>query len=95
MRTGTWWNIEQKNVIPDIITLGKGIASGFPLAGVVSTNEIMNNTGMGYLGGTYGGNAICSAAASATIDIFPDENLDMTDIVHFIGYLRLEVRELL
>ena len=74
-RTGSWWNIEQKNIKPDIITLGKGIASGFPLAGVVSTSEIMNNTGMGYLGGTYGGNAVCSAAASATIDVFKNENI--------------------
>ena len=74
-RTGTWWNVEQKNVIPDIMTFGKGIASGFPLAGVVSRSEIMNSLRPGTLGGTYGGNAIVSVAASTTIDIIENENL--------------------
>lgn len=74
-RTGTWWNVEQKKVIPDIMTFGKGIASGFPLAGVISRSEIMNNLGSGMLGGTYGGNVISSLAASKTIDIIENENL--------------------
>ncbi len=73
-RTGTWWNIEQKNVIPDIITFGKGVASGYPLAGILSRSEILS-AGNNYLGGTYGGNAVCSAAALATIDIFNKENI--------------------
>ena len=74
-RTGTWWNVEQKNIKPDILTFGKGIASGFPIAGIVSTHNIMNNIGKSYLGGTYGGNALVSAAASATIDIINHEKL--------------------
>ena len=74
-RTGTWWNIEQKNVDPDIMTFGKGIASGFPIAGVVANENIMNNLGKGYLGGTYGGNALVSCAAEATIDVIKNEKL--------------------
>ena len=74
-RTGTVWNFEQKNIVPDILTFGKGIASGFPMAGVISSENVMNNLGLGYLGGTYGGNAIVSAAASATIDVLIKENL--------------------
>ena len=74
-RTGTWWNVEQKKIRPDIMTFGKGIASGYPFAGVVSSGEIMNSIGESYLGGTYGGNAICSVAVSATIDVFNNENL--------------------
>tara|TARA_B110001469_G_C9603925_1_gene300135 strand:- start:202 stop:1401 length:1200 start_codon:yes stop_codon:yes gene_type:complete len=74
-RTGTYWNIEQKDVIPDIMTFGKGVASGFPLAGVVSTSHIMDNIGSNFLGGTYGGNAISCAAASATIDVFQYEGI--------------------
>ena len=74
-RTGTWWNIEQKGIIPDILTFGKGIASGFPLAGLVSKQTIMNNLGSSFLGGTYGGNAMCCAAASATIDVIENERL--------------------
>ena len=83
MRTGTWWNIEQKNVIPDIIVFGKGIASGYPLAGIISRSEIMNSLEVGALGGTYGGNAICSVAASATIDIINECNLKNN--VNYLG----------
>ena len=75
MRTGRWWEINKYDIKPDIITFGKGIASGFPLAGVISRSEIMNSLSVGSLGGTYGGNAICSAAASATIDILNDKIL--------------------
>ena len=75
MRTGTWWTIEQMDIIPDLMTFGKGIASGYPLAGVIGKSEIMNTLSPGSLGGTYGGNAICSAAASATIDILSDEHI--------------------
>ena len=45
---------------------------GYPLAAVVGKSDIMNNLQKGSLGGTYGGNAICSIAASATIDILKD-----------------------
>jgi len=69
MRTGRWWEIDKYNISADILTFGKGIASGFPLAGVISNSDIMNSLSLGSLGGTYGGNAVCSAAASATIDI--------------------------
>jgi len=72
MRTGTWWNFSQKNINPDIITFAKGIGSGYPIAGVIASSEIMNTLPLGSLGGTYGGNAISSAAASATIDILND-----------------------
>ena len=74
-RTGTFWNIEQKNVVPDILTFGKGIASGFPLAGVITKTEIMDNIGINFLGGTYGGNAISCAAANGTIDVMYMENI--------------------
>lgn len=75
MRTGVWWDIVSKGINPDIMTFGKGIASGYPLAGVAANVEIMDSLGKGYLGGTYGGNAICSAAASATIDILNDSDI--------------------
>jgi len=74
-RTGTYWNIEQKGVEPDIMTFGKGIASGFPLAGLVTNDKIMDNIGINFLGGTYGGNAISCVASSSTIDIFKTENI--------------------
>jgi 4-aminobutyrate aminotransferase len=73
-RTGSWWNIESKGVIPDMMTIGKGIGGGYPMAGVISTDEIMD-CGRNYLGGTYGGNAICSVASTATIQVIKDEKL--------------------
>lgn len=74
-RTGTIWNFEQKDILPDLFTFGKGIASGFPMAGVIGNTDIMNSLEPGYLGGTYGGNAVASAAASATIDVILNEKL--------------------
>lgn len=86
MRTGSWWNFDQKNITPDLVTFGKGIASGYPLAGVVGHSNIMNSLLPGNLGGTYGGNAICSAAASATIDLLNDRILqqNINDIGTYI-----------
>ena len=75
MRTGDWWNIESKGIRPDMMTFGKGIASGYQLAGVIASSKIMNNIGQGFLGGTYGGNAISSAASVATIDILNEEGV--------------------
>ena len=92
-RTGTFWNIEQKNVLPDILTFGKGVASGFPLAGVITHANIMNNIGTNFLGGTYGGNAICLAAASATYDIFKTENI-INNTVNKSAFLRNKLSEL-
>ena len=87
MRTGDWWNIYQKNISPDLMTFGKGIASGYPLAGIASTSEIMNSLEKGSLGGTYGGNAICCAAASATIDVLNDEVIQQ-NVINTGNYIK-------
>ena len=93
MRTGSWWNISQKGVRADILTFGKGIASGYPMAGVVASSDIMNSIEKGILGGTYGGNAICSAAASATIDILNDPQICKN--VNGLGsYIKKEVEKI-
>ena len=86
MRTGSWWNFTQKNIDPDIITFAKGIGSGYPIAGIVASSQIMNTLPFGSLGGTYGGNAISSAAASATIDILNDPILQQ-NIVEYGNYI--------
>lgn len=94
MRSGSWWSIEQANVVPDIMTFGKGIANGYPLAGVIAKSDIMNSLQPGSLGGTYGGNAICSAAASATIDVLNDPYIQI-NTVDLGRYIREELeREL-
>lgn len=89
-RTGTWWNISQKDVRPDIIVFAKGIASGYQLAGLCANDSIMNNLPVGFLGGTYGGNAVSCSAAIATIDLINNENI--LDNVNKLGeYIRLNV----
>jgi 4-aminobutyrate aminotransferase len=66
-RTGKWFAHEHYDVIPDIMTVAKGIASGLPLSGVFSRLELMKKWPTGSHGGTYGGNAVAMAAGVATI----------------------------
>ena len=53
MRTGIMWNIFRQINDPDIITFGKGIANGYPLAGIATTTEIIEKMSQGILGGTW------------------------------------------
>ena len=55
-RTGHWFCFQHHQVIPDILTTAKGIASGLPLGACVSTKAIMDQWTTGSHGGTYGGN---------------------------------------
>ncbi len=74
-RTGTLFCFEQAQIDPDIIIMAKGLGSGVPISCVASTRELMSHWLPGSHGGTYGGNALAAAAASATIDVIRDENL--------------------
>ncbi len=74
-RTGTMWGFEQYGVVPDIMTAAKGIASGMPVSAVVSDRAIMDTWPPGAHGGTYGGNAVGTAAAAATFEVMRDERL--------------------
>lgn len=74
-RTGKWFAFEHFEVIPDIITAAKGIASGMPLSGVFTSTDIMLKLDVGSIGGTYGGNAIACAAAVGTIRAMRDDNM--------------------
>ena len=67
-RTGTWFACEQEGVVPDIITMAKGIAGGMPLSAVTGRAELLDAVHAGGLGGTYGGNPVACAAALAAID---------------------------
>ena len=74
-RTGKWFAHEHYDVVPDIMTVAKGIASGMPLSGVFSRLELMKKWTPGTHGGTYGGNAVSCAAAVATIRAMRDEDM--------------------
>src|SRR4029077_15016701 len=74
-RTGKFFAIEHSGVTPDLITVAKSLAAGFPLSGVVGRAEVMDAPGPGGLGGTYGGNPVACAAGLAVLDVMRDERL--------------------
>ncbi|WP_394243044.1 4-aminobutyrate--2-oxoglutarate transaminase [Vibrio astriarenae] len=74
-RTGKMFSIEHAGVEPDLMTMAKGIAGGYPISAVVGKKEIMDAPLPGGLGGTYGGSPIACAAALEVLDVIKDENL--------------------
>jgi len=71
-RTGKWWAIEHFGVEPDIICVGKGIASGVPLGAMVARKSVVTWP-KGSHGNTYGGNPIACSAALASIALIEDQ----------------------
>ena len=71
-----FWGFESQGVVPDIVTLGKPIGNGFPLAAVVTTPEIADSfhNGMEFFS-TFGGNPVACAAGLAVLDVLEDEHL--------------------
>jgi 4-aminobutyrate aminotransferase len=67
-RTGKMFAIEHFDVQPDLMTMAKGIASGFPLSALVARAEVMD-WDRGAHGSTFGGNPVSCAAALATLDV--------------------------
>jgi 4-aminobutyrate aminotransferase-like enzyme len=77
-RTGRMWGVEHDGVMPDIMTLGKGVGGGFPLSAVVSTDELTKAKPWANPSGSsssYGGNPLASAAGLASLEIITRENL--------------------
>ncbi len=74
-RTGRMFAVEYAGIEPDIMTLAKGIAGGFPLSAVVGKAEVMNAPEPGGLGGTYAASPLGCAAALAVLDIIERDSL--------------------
>jgi 4-aminobutyrate aminotransferase / (S)-3-amino-2-methylpropionate transaminase / 5-aminovalerate transaminase len=74
-RTGKLFGFEHSGIQPDLVTVAKSLAGGFPLSGVVGRAEIMDAPLPGGLGGTYGGNAVSCAAALAVLEAFERDGL--------------------
>jgi len=74
-RTGRMFAVEHAGVEPDIITVAKSLAGGFPLSGVIGRATIMDSVAPGGLGGTFAGSPVSCAAALAVLDIFRDEHV--------------------
>ena len=77
-RTGRWFASEHFGVVPDIMTIGKGLGAGFPVAGLVSTAEITKATPWGNPSGSsssYGANPLASAAVLAASTVIENDRL--------------------
>lgn len=74
-RTGKMFAIEHSGIEPDLVTLGKAMAGGFPLAAVLGRADIMDAVEPGGLGGTYAGSPLSCAAALAVLEVIRDEAL--------------------
>lgn len=74
-RTGEWFAVNHEGVIPDIMTLAKGIAGGMPLSAITGRADLLDAVHPGGLGGTYGGNPVACAAALASIGSMEEYDL--------------------
>ncbi|WP_420726277.1 4-aminobutyrate--2-oxoglutarate transaminase [Hwanghaeella sp. LZ110] len=74
-RTGKMLAVEHYGIEPDMVTMAKSLAGGFPLAAVTGKAKIMDGPAPGGLGGTYGGNPLGIAAANAVLDVIDEEKL--------------------
>ncbi|WP_146360882.1 4-aminobutyrate--2-oxoglutarate transaminase [Arthrobacter yangruifuii] len=74
-RTGEWFAVQHEGVVPDLITMAKGIAGGMPLSAVTGRAELLDAVHPGGLGGTYGGNPVACAAALAAMDTMESQDL--------------------
>ena len=90
-RSGKFFAHQWLDIRPDIITVAKGIANGFPMAGVLISPEF--KPVYGQLGTTFGGNHLACAAALAVLDVFEEEHL--VENAHEVGeYLIAQLKEL-
>lgn len=74
-RTGRMFGIEHSGVEPDLVTIAKSLAGGFPLSGVIGRAAIMDAAEPGGLGGTYAGSPMACAAALAVLQVIEEERL--------------------
>ena len=90
-RSGKFFAHQWLDIRPDIITVAKGIANGFPMGGVLISPEF--KPVYGQLGTTFGGNHLACAAALAVLDVFEEENL--VENARVVGeYLIEEIKKL-
>ncbi|AYG00132.1 aspartate aminotransferase family protein [Lactococcus allomyrinae] len=74
-RSGKMWSVEHFNIEPDLISVGKSLASGLPLSALIGRTEIMDSLAAPAHVFTTAGNPICAAAAHATLEVIEEEKL--------------------
>ena len=94
-RTGKWWGFAHDDVVPDIVTLGKPMGAGHPLAAVVTTPEIATifAANSSYFN-TFGGNPVSTAVGKAVIDVIDAENI-LENVTRVGAYTRAGLEKLL
>ncbi len=94
-RTGKWWGFAHDDVVPDIVTLGKPMGAGHPLAAVVTTPEIAAEfaSKSSYFN-TFGGNPVSTAIGKAVIDVIDAENI-LENVDRVGAYTRAGLEKLL
>ena len=74
-RTGTWFAFQHTNIVPDVMSLAKGLGSGVPIGACVAKGVAAETFTYGKHGSTFGGNPLATAAGFATLQIIEEENL--------------------
>jgi acetylornithine/N-succinyldiaminopimelate aminotransferase len=74
-RTGRWLACDHAGVVPDIVTIGKGVGGGFPLAAFMATEAVMAAIQPGDHGGTYAGNPLACRAGSTVLRVIEEQGL--------------------
>lgn len=74
-RTGRYFAVEHSEIVPDVLLMAKGIASGLPLSGLAARKQLLDQWKPGSHGGTFGGNVVACAAGVATIQALREERM--------------------
>lgn len=74
-RLGSWFGFQQAGIVPDVITLAKGLGGGLPLGAVIGVGEVGDLLRPGHHGTTFGGNPVCCAAGLAVLRTIARDNL--------------------
>jgi acetylornithine/N-succinyldiaminopimelate aminotransferase len=86
-RTGTWFAFQHTDIMPDVMSLAKGLGSGVPIGACLAKGIAAETFTPGKHGSTFGGNPLATAAGCATLDIIAEEGLrenavQMGDFIH-------------
>ena len=74
-RTGSWFGYESENIVPDIITIAKGLGGGLPLGAMITVGDRVPHFAPGQHGSTFGGNPVSVAAGLAAIKVIEQKKL--------------------
>lgn len=77
-RTGSMWGCDHEPIVPDVMTVGKGMGGGFPVSGLISTQELMASKPFANPSGSsssYGGNPLAATAGLAALEVILKEQL--------------------